>query len=116
MKKKVLMGFLSSLAIVFLFAGCGGKEETPQEEEPGLVVQQPVQQEEEPTQQPQPEEEEETGFSVIRDREVVDGKMQSYLTGEWKDESVVTRRPIAVMIPNNSPAMPQYGITRASII
>ena len=51
-----------------------------------------------------------------RDREVVDGKMQSYLTGEWKDESVVTRRPIAVMIPNNSPAMPQYGITRASII
>lgn len=116
MKKKVLMGFLASLAIVSLFAGCGGKEETPQEEEPGLVVQQPVQKEEEPTQQPQPEEEEETGFSVIRDREVVDGKMQSYLTGEWKDESVVMRRPIAVMIPNNSPAMPQYGITRASII
>lgn len=42
--------------------------------------------------------------------------MQSYLTGEWKDEEVVTRRPIAVMIPNNSQAMPQYGISQASVI
>ena len=65
----------------------------------------------EPTPTPEPE-----GFAVIEEREVVDGKMQSYLTGEWKDESVVTRRPIAVMIPNNAPAMPQYGISKASII
>lgn len=42
--------------------------------------------------------------------------MQSYLTGEWKDEAVVNRRPIAVMIPNNTPALPQYGISKASII
>ena len=48
--------------------------------------------------------------------EVVDGQMQSYLTGEWKDEEVVTRRPIAVMIPNNAQAMPQYGLSSASII
>ena len=53
---------------------------------------------------------------MIGEREVVDGKMQSYLTGEWKDEGVVTRRPIAVMIPNNTPAMPQYGLSKASII
>lgn len=49
-------------------------------------------------------------------RTVVDGKMQSYLTGEWKDESVARRRSMAVMIPNNKPAMPQYGISKASII
>ena len=54
--------------------------------------------------------------STITDREKIDGKMQSYLTGEWKDEKIVTRRPIAVMIPNNSAAMPQYGISKASII
>ncbi len=55
-------------------------------------------------------------FSVITDRTVVDGKMQSYLTGEWKDADVVQRRPLAIMVPNNPPAMPQYGISQASII
>lgn len=55
-------------------------------------------------------------FSAITERKVVDGKMQSYLDGEWKDENVVKRRPLAIMIPNNPPAMPQYGLSRASII
>lgn len=55
-------------------------------------------------------------FSTITERAVVDGKMQSYLTGEWKDEDVVKRRPLAIMVPNNPPAMPQYGISQASII
>lgn len=54
--------------------------------------------------------------NTIGTREVVDGKMQSYLTGEWKDEAVAKRRSMAVMVPNNKPAMPQYGISRASII
>ncbi len=57
-----------------------------------------------------------TEGSVITDRPVVDGKKQSYLTGEWKDQAVVDRRPMAVMIPNNKAAMPQYGISKASII
>lgn len=55
-------------------------------------------------------------FAPITERKVVDGKMQSYLDGKWKDESVVKRRPLAIMIPNNPPAMPQYGLSRASII
>lgn len=54
--------------------------------------------------------------SVITEREVVDGKKQSYLTGEWKDVAVVDRRSMAVMIPNNKQALPQYGISKASII
>jgi hypothetical protein len=53
---------------------------------------------------------------VITERPTVDGKKQSYLTGEWKDEDIVNRRPMAVMIPNNKAAMPQYGISKASII
>ncbi|MCM1118902.1 MAG: DUF3048 domain-containing protein [bacterium] len=53
---------------------------------------------------------------TIGTRTVVDGKMQSYLTGEWKDEAVARRRSMAVMIPNNKPSLPQYGISRASII
>ncbi len=54
---------------------------------------------------------------TIEDRYVDEnGEMQSYLTGEWKDASIVKRRPMAVMIPNNKAAMPQYGISKASII
>ncbi len=49
-------------------------------------------------------------------RNVVDGKMQSYLTGEWKDEAVVKRRNMAVMINNIQVSLPQYGISAASII
>ncbi len=61
----------------------------------------------------------------ITDRKVVDGKMQSYLTGEWKDASVAQRRSMAVMIPNNYlkvpgtsnySTVPQHGISKASII
>lgn len=52
----------------------------------------------------------------ITNRTVVNGKMQSYLTGEWKDASVVKRRNMAVMINNISQALPQYGISAASII
>ena len=112
MKRKILAGMMVSLMTVTLLAGCGQSEtqETPDQvvEEVVLATPQPIP---EPTATPEPE-----GFAVIEEREVVDGKMQSYLTGEWKDESVVTRRPIAVMIPNNTPAMPQYGLSKASII
>lgn len=55
-------------------------------------------------------------FSVIGERTEVNGQMQSYLTGEWKDADVVQRRPLAIMVPNNPPAMPQHGLSKASII
>lgn len=53
---------------------------------------------------------------TIGTRTVVDGKKQSYLTGEWKDASVVNRRNMAVMINNRKQGLPQYGISKASII
>lgn len=55
-------------------------------------------------------------LSIIETRKAVNGKMQSYLTGEWLAEEIATRRPIAVMIPNNAPALPQYGLSKAAII
>lgn len=109
MKRRFLMIVTAGILASCLFTGCSKKEES----EPELIVTE----EAIPTKAPEAEKEAETEkASVIVEREVVDGKQQSYLTGEWKDESVVTRRPIAVMIPNNTPAMPQYGLSKASII
>lgn len=62
----------------------------------------------------QPEIEQES--KTIQQRVVIDGKMQSYLTGEWKEEEVAKRRSMAVMMPNDKAGLPQYGISKASII
>ncbi|MCR4897291.1 MAG: DUF3048 domain-containing protein [Lachnospiraceae bacterium] len=58
----------------------------------------------------------EVASCAIGERVERDGKIQSRLTGEWKDTAVANRRPMAVMIPNNQPALPQYGIAKASVI
>lgn len=110
MKRKWMMGMAVLLMMTAQLAGCAGAEGAPEQivDEIQLATSQPKA---EPTATSESE-----GFLVIGEREVVDGKMQSYLTGQWKNKDVVNRRPIAVMIPNNSPAMPQYGISRASII
>ncbi|MCL2051982.1 MAG: DUF3048 domain-containing protein [Lachnospiraceae bacterium] len=56
------------------------------------------------------------GIPIIGTREIKDGMYQSYLTGEWKDVDVAKRRPFAFIIPNNKAALPQYGISAASVI
>ena len=111
MKRKLWMGLVASMTVTMLLAGCGKKEEQPEQivEEVVVPTPQPI-----PTEAPTPTPEPE--FAVIKERETVNGQIQSYLTGEWIDEAKATRRPIAVMIPNNSPAMPQHGLSKAAII
>lgn len=50
------------------------------------------------------------------DRETEDGKVRSYLTGEWVDEPIGRRRPIAFMFNNLEPANPMSGISRAGVV
>lgn len=104
MKKKALAAIIVATVIL---AGCG------QTSAPTI---QDFEQETLPTQTETEQVQEKKEFQVITERTVVNGKMQSYLTGEWKDEDVVKRRSMAVMIPNNKPALPQYGISLASVI
>ena len=46
----------------------------------------------------------------------VEGMVRSRLTNEWVDADVAATRPIAVMIPNEASAIPQYSLSEASII
>lgn len=111
-KKKIALLTASFLFIFSCLSGCGANP-APEIIEPEVIPLVPVETESETA----PEEEEvTTGNPVIEERESVNGQIQSYLTGEWTDEETATRRPIAVMIPNNRPAMPQYGISQAGII
>lgn len=100
---------------LFCFVSCGRDSvgELPLgevNEAPEEPLRSPAQAEEAPM------EEAGTALPIITERKAVNGKIQSYLTGEWIDESAANRRPIAVMIPNNAQAMPQYGLSKAAII
>lgn len=109
MKRKFLF---ATVLLALSLVACG-------EEQPEVPVETMTETEEESVVEVESEtetEEPEEELKVITEREVVDGKMQSYLTGEWKDAEVAQRRSMAVMMPNNKAALPQMGISYASII
>ena len=114
-RKRIILAAASVMAAALTLTACGKKQETMVEETAASTEAQIVETETQSETETETETEA-TTVPVIEERSTVDGKMQSYLTGEWKDEEVVTRRPIAVMIPNNSQAMPQYGNSQASVI
>nr|WP_318684927.1 DUF3048 domain-containing protein [uncultured Acetatifactor sp.] len=45
-----------------------------------------------------------------------EGMVRSRLTNEWVDEEVANTRPIAVITPNESAAIPHYNLSKASIL
>ena len=45
-----------------------------------------------------------------------EGMMRSRLTNEWVDADTAMTRPIAVIIPNEANAAPQYNLSEASVI
>ncbi len=45
-----------------------------------------------------------------------EGMVRSLLTNEWIDTEAATTRPIAVMVPNESAAIPHYNLSDASIL
>lgn len=119
MKKKILAALFLTVGIL---TGCGAGKEVPAVPETQTAEAQtqaeetPASETQEETEETTQEPEETVNQEIITEREVVDGKKQSYLTGEWKDEAVVNRRSMAVMMPNNKGALPQYGISKASIV
>lgn len=116
MKKKILAVMIIAMS---LLTACG-KDDTPsgiQTLAPQPAATEGTRETEEDNEGGQEDEQGRVADTeTIIDREIVDGKMQSYLTGEWKDADVVQRRNMAVMIPNNKASLPQYGISLASVI
>ena len=45
-----------------------------------------------------------------------EGMVRSRLTNEWVDADVAKTRPIAVIIPNETGAVPQYSLSEASVL
>ena len=124
MKRKVLAAIIIAMGIL---AGCGGDGGNPSQSLPTLdddsVSTESSDETDQSSEETPPESEEFVGdmkkggeTHTIGERTEVNGQKQSYLTGEWKPTEVVDRRNMAVMIDNIKIALPQYGISQASII
>lgn len=99
MKKRTVL-LAATLAMSLSLAACGGdsSEETVQDN----AV-------------------EETTEAVGETEEIVeeetrDGMYRSELTNEWIDEDLKNQRPIAVMVDNESIALPHYGLSQADVV
>lgn len=95
MKKKTLQ-LLAVLALTFSLAACGGNEEAADNTT------------DTPATEAVTEETEEVEFR--------EGMYRSELTNEWIDEELKNQRPIAVMVDNESLALPHYGLTQADVV
>ena len=93
-----------------LMAGCGNKkDETPDDESEESGIQWETV-DSTPTETPVEE-------TVEEEPEVIpEGMYRSELTNEIISEDIKTQRPIAVMIDNESTALPHYEVAEADIV
>ncbi len=97
--KKRLMAVLTLLAMSVSLAACGGDdtEETAGEDVANDVVA-------------------ESNTEGSEEEVLPEGMYRSELTNELIDESLKNQRPIAVMVDNESIALPHYGLSRADVV
>ncbi|MDE7206214.1 MAG: DUF3048 domain-containing protein [Lachnospiraceae bacterium] len=50
------------------------------------------------------------------EEETREGMYRSEITNEWIDESLKDQRPVAIMVDNESTALPHYGMTEADVV
>ncbi|MDO4302272.1 MAG: DUF3048 domain-containing protein [Bacillota bacterium] len=106
--KRVQVLFLVALSSALILSGCNKEEEASE------TVVQPIV---EPIVETQPEEtetEEETEDET--DLPPEEGMVRNSLTNEWIDGDLENARPIAVMSPNDSNALPHYNFSKADIL
>ncbi len=105
--KKMKLLLLTALSVACILSGCGKTEEPATEETPV--------QEEVSDYEPVVEEIITDQETVVAD-EVPEGMKRSSLTGEIIDEKVWAQRPLAIMLPTDKAAQPQYGIGEAGVL
>lgn len=107
MMKRLQVLFLVALSSSLLLSGCGkDAEETAQPiVEPIVEAQTTV-----------TEENEEQVTEADEDTPPQEGMVRSPLTNEWINGDLENARPIAVMSPNDSNALPHYNFSKADIL
>ena len=113
--KKANILLLASLTCMLALSGCGKSNDsgnTPSDgsnETPNIIVDDTDPGNNEDVVTPEPDD-------TSAEEETREGYVRSDLTNEWIDESLADSRPLAVMVPNNKTALPQYNIGNAGVI
>ena len=94
--KKLLVIAMCAALCAGIFTGCGKKEATVSDGSSAVA---------EVSAEPEAEPE-----------DLHPGEARSMLTGEWINEELVQKRPLAVMIGNTKKALPQYGVKDAQVM
>lgn len=111
--KKVRFSFLI-LAVFLALAACGQEEGLP---DPILQESTDAPPTEPTDSRPSVSELPPAGIVTEDDsKPPAEGMVRSRLTNEWIDADIAATRPIAVMIPNESGAVPHYNLSKASIL
>lgn len=113
--KKTLLLMIAVMSAVMALSACQKKEEVVVETTEAETFELPSEIAIEIETEPETEKETEP-VSESEKREVVDGKIRSFLTGEMVPAEQGLRRPIAIMMSNDKEASPQYGMNRAGVI
>ena len=109
--KRMQVLLIAGIMTVVCLTGCGKKEEEPVSSEIESIT---VQEEAIPEEEVKTEEAEEV---YVDDEEPpADGYVRSSLTNLWVPEEIAKSRPIAVMMPTDSEAQPQYNIGNAGVL
>ena len=108
--KKLSVLLLAGIYCAALLFGCGKKEESPAEETTSAAVQ------ETPESVPVETESETATQEANEEVPPEEGMVRSTLTNEWISGDIADQRPIAVMVPNDSTALPHYSLSRADIL
>ncbi len=108
--KRLQVIFLVALSSSLLLFGCGNKEDKAAE-----TVVQPIV---EPIVEKQPEEAPDASEETEDETDLPpeEGMVRSTLTNEWISGSIEDARPIAVMSPNDSSALPHYNFSKADLL
>lgn len=113
--KKAKILFLWLIAAVMLASGCGksNSDDNAETSEENFNTENEVLEEDMASEEDREPVSEEPEPEV---REIVDGKIRSYFTGEWIDAELGTKRPLAIMLNNTLEALPMSGPSSASVI
>lgn len=101
--KKQLVSALLVLTMAMSLVGCGKKDSG---EAADTTIDVEMEEQEAPV----------DSSVAFWDQTSEDGKVRSYLSGEWVDPKYGRQRPVAVMIENTKACLPQYGIGNAGVI
>ena len=116
MKFKSIKLCLLVAASAMLLSACGEELESPIIMEPETIESQSPSQTQESSEASQSTSEEQDTEPEDDTNPPAEGMVRSRLTNEWVDEDVANTRPIAVMTPNESSAIPHYNLSKASIL